>query len=95
MLGAVKDLLNTGPQLLEILLNGNSQQLATELERTAALQNVLGRDDSATQMRAIAAEIRNNKANVPKFAMTNPAQEGGSLISALVGLVAGALGWPK
>lgn len=95
MLGAVKDLLNTGPELLEILLNGNSQQLATELERTAALQNVLGRDDSATQMRAIAAEIRNNKANVPKFAMTNPAQEGGSLISALVGLVAGGAGLAK
>lgn len=95
--GAIKGMVNIPSHLSELLLKGSARQQATELHQAQAFQSVLGQTTAARKMEAAAAitQQQAEKINVPKFSMSNAAQEGGDTISTLLQLVAGGIGIAK
>lgn len=95
--GAAKGIANMPSHLSELLLRGAAEQQAAELEVAAAVQVVIGRTAEVKQMTEVATATRQGAAQIdlPKFIMSNPAQEGGDTISIAIQIVASGVGLAK
>ncbi len=95
--GAVKDTINTIPELGTMLMQGRIVDNAEQMETTAALLDLFGKNASAEQLRTSADAIRTGSRDVrfPAFEMSNQAQEGGAVISMAASFVTGGMGLLK
>lgn len=95
--GAVKGIANIPSNLGELLLEASKEQSAAQMDEVAITQTMFGQTDAAKTMTSLAAETRKQAAsiNVPKFKMSNQAQEGGDAITTAVQLFAGGIGLAK
>lgn len=97
LIGAAKGLGNIPSNIAELLLTASVEQGASEMEQAAMSQALFGHAEDAEKMMHVAAETREQGLpfEVPKFKMSNPAQEGGDTIATVVQLFAGAVGIVK
>jgi len=95
--GAAKGIANTPSHLGDMVIQGNMLQQAAELEQQAMLQSAFGLDAAAQSTSEAAQAIReaSGQVNLPKFEMSNKAQESGDFIATGVQLLTGLAGMTK
>ena len=95
--GAVKGVINIPSNTVELLTKAAAEQHATELSDAAITASSLGQAGTEKSLTELAGASREQAAriDVPKLGMSNPAQQGGDVIAAAVGLFAGGAGLAK
>lgn len=95
--GIGKGLANIPSEMLETLLKAAVAQHAAEIDEAVMTQQMLGQAKAAKILSEVSAETRKvgERIDVPKFSMSNAAQQGGALASNLVQLFAGGVGMVK